>query len=386
MIQLQPSVRDYYLAASYGVFTFVPGAVTGWFNSTFSQNQWVNIDPRPVVVEAIKAADASFNFGTYDTDSSGTVANDELGIFIIVSGSGGGSFHWYTTGSVATGDGVSVEGEFSATDENKHIGSYCHELGHDLGLPDLYDVDGGSEGIGNYGLMGGGSWTFSLPTAWSKIQLGWITPTVVTTNGYYNVHDAETHGEAYVLADPGHPNEYFLVENRYPANSYYETVGPPEAPGGTYPDKGIVIYHIDETKIQDWINFGINNVNNDEAHKGVDVECADSPTSHIANADNLDAMVNRGDTYDLWDNTTYDFSGSSSPCSAIWYDGTDSGIAVREFPASASTMKVFFSVSTFGLKELTSWYWTSNTVINSVASGDVDNDGFKEIVTGGILF
>ena len=38
------------------------------------------------------------------------------------------------------------------------------------------------------------------------------------------------------------------------------------------------------------------------------------------------------------------------------------------------------------IKELTSWYWTSNTVINSVASGDVDNDGFKEITTGGYFF
>ena len=32
---------------------------------------------------------------------------------------------------------------------------------------------------------------------------------------------------------------------------------------------------------------------------------------------------------------------------------------------------------------LTSWYWTGNTVVNSVAIGDVDNDGQTEIVTGG---
>jgi hypothetical protein len=42
--------------------------------------------------------------------------------------------------------------------------------------------------------------------------------------------------------------------------------------------------------------------------------------------------------------------------------------------------------ASFGLKELTSWYWTSNTVVNSVASGDIDRDGFKEIVTGGYFF
>jgi len=38
---------------------------------------------------------------------------------------------------------------------------------------------------------------------------------------------------------------------------------------------------------------------------------------------------------------------------------------------------------TFGLKNMATWYWTSNTVINSQASGDVDGDGLKEIVTGG---
>ena len=32
---------------------------------------------------------------------------------------------------------------------------------------------------------------------------------------------------------------------------------------------------------------------------------------------------------------------------------------------------------------LTGWYWTSNTVINSVAIGDVDGDGQTEVVTGG---
>ena len=32
---------------------------------------------------------------------------------------------------------------------------------------------------------------------------------------------------------------------------------------------------------------------------------------------------------------------------------------------------------------LAGWYWTSNTVINSVALGDVDNDGQTEVVTGG---
>jgi M6 family metalloprotease-like protein len=352
-----PSVRDYYSEVSYNAFTYVPGAVLGWYPSTYSQSQWsglVSSDPRPVVVEAIHDADADFNFAPYDTNTDGIVTNDELTIFIIVSGNDGGAFHWWTSGSVITADGVSVEGEFSATHEERHIGSYCHELGHDLGLPDLYDTDpqsdgtsttGTSEGIGNYGLMGGGSWTFSHMTAWSKIQLGWITPTIVTANGLYDVRDAETHAEAYILMNSTHStDEYFLVENRRPSNTYYETVGAPVAPSGTYPDEGIVIYHIDESKVQDWINSGINNVNVDETHKGVDVETAEHQTSHVINADDLDAEVNRGDSDDLWDINEYDFNDASTPCNAHWYDGTASGMDVTNIPAASATMRVYLSI------------------------------------------
>ena len=38
------------------------------------------------------------------------------------------------------------------------IGIMAHEFGHDINWPDLYDVDGTSEGIGEFSLMSGGSW------------------------------------------------------------------------------------------------------------------------------------------------------------------------------------------------------------------------------------
>jgi M6 family metalloprotease-like protein len=345
-----PSVRDYYEEVSYGAFRFVPGDVLGWYASTYSQDDWVNVDPRPVIVEAIQDVDADFDFAPYDADSDGTVTNDELTIFIIVSGDQGGAFHWYTTSSVATGDGVAVEGEFCATHEERHIGSYCHELGHDLGLPDLYDTDdtitGDSEGIGNYGLMGGGSWTFSHMTAWSKIQLGWLTPTIVTASGYHDIDDAETNGEAYILVDPAHSTtEYFLVENRHSPNSYYETVGAPIAPNGPLPDDGLVIYHIDDTKADDWINSGTNNVNVDETHKCVDVETAEHQTSHVINADDLDAQVNRGDADDLWDCNEYDFDASATPCTSVWYGGGTNEISVRQMGCVDPTITAYLTVS-----------------------------------------
>ena len=41
------------------------------------------------------------------------------------------------------------------------IGVFAHEFGHALGLPDLYDTDYTSEGVGNWSLMAGGSWNYS---------------------------------------------------------------------------------------------------------------------------------------------------------------------------------------------------------------------------------
>ena len=66
------------------------------------------------------------------------------------------------------------------------IGTVAHETGHAFGLPDLYDTDrvAGTEGIGEWGLMGSGNYaTPSSPAsldAWSLVQLGWV---VVDTVG-----------------------------------------------------------------------------------------------------------------------------------------------------------------------------------------------------------
>ena len=43
-------------------------------------------------------------------------------------------------------------------------------------------------------------------------------------------------------------------------------------------------------------------------------------------------------------------------------------------------------VPSFGFIGASTWYWTSNTVVNCVAVADVDGDGFKETVTGGSYY
>jgi M6 family metalloprotease-like protein len=83
------------------------------------------------------------------------------------------------------------------------IGVFCHEFGHAFGLPDLYDTDGGGQGIGHHGLMGSGNWNSpSNPahmSAWSKVELGWVVPTVVGAAQTYTVNTVDVNPEVYRL-------------------------------------------------------------------------------------------------------------------------------------------------------------------------------------------
>ena len=55
-------------------------------------------------------------------------------------------------------DDYIIQPALSGSTGNKmiEIGIFCHEFGHVLGLPDLYDTDDSSPGIGEWGLMGSG--------------------------------------------------------------------------------------------------------------------------------------------------------------------------------------------------------------------------------------
>ena len=135
-----------------------------------------------------------------------------------------GSAFWNTTGSNVS-----------------RIGVWCHELLHQFGLPDLYDMNTDSirhgSGLGNYCLMAnlwGVDFSQRYPpvlSAWSRIQLGWATPIIINSSDIYTL-DSNT---VYMITQ-GYPSgEYLLIENR-PAIGYDVKLQ-----GG-----GIAIYHIDE--------------------------------------------------------------------------------------------------------------------------------------------
>lgn len=105
------------------------------------------------------------------------------------------------------------------------FGVLAHQFGHIIGLPTLFDNDssnGGSQGIGNWGLMGTGVWNGNgyVPaqlSAFSRVLLGWDQPIVISSSGtnipvdHFDNHFPDAHR---VYKIPITDTEYFLVENR----------------------------------------------------------------------------------------------------------------------------------------------------------------------------
>jgi M6 family metalloprotease-like protein len=198
------------------------------------------------------------------------------------------------------------------------IGVYTHEFGHAFGLPDLYDTDGSSEGIGNWGLMAAGSYggdgvhpaTPSHMCAWSKEQLGWVDPVVLCDDQTgVSLSAVETGGDVLKIYPHGHlSDEYFLVENR--VRTGYDTY---------LPVSGIAVWHIDNS-ISD---------NTNEAHKLVDLEEADG-------LNQLDLNANRGDAGDLFPGSSNNqlFSDATNP-NAKDYAGANTGFSAGNFGGTA---------------------------------------------------
>ncbi len=120
-----------------------------------------------------------------------------------------------------------------------HVGVLAHETGHALGLPDLYDYDGTSQGIGAWGLMGTGShsarYSPTHPSAWEKEQLGWVRVDWLRP-GADHIDLAPVENSRRVLRYdlPDGSGNYLLMENR-------ERIGSDKAVPGT----GLLVWKID---------------------------------------------------------------------------------------------------------------------------------------------
>jgi immune inhibitor A len=159
-------------------------------------------------VDALAAAQPDFPWSDYDVEDQGDVdgdgnVNEPDGVvdhLVLVhagedkSGDGGaqGIYSiWAHSSTVVPGYTVPGTGlkvaNYIVQPENSGVGVFAHEYGHDLGLPDLYDVSGGGESdIDFWDLMSSGSHSGpiiqTIPThmgIWDKWVLGWADPVQV---------------------------------------------------------------------------------------------------------------------------------------------------------------------------------------------------------------
>lgn len=185
----------------------------------------------------------------YDTDGDGFVD----GIFLIHAGGGAEAepnaakrkdmiwSHKWTLPTPFANNGVKVFA-YSTEPEDGRVGVFCHEFGHVLGLPDLYDTSNRSEGVGAWCLMGAGSWggNGDKPTrmsCWCTTKLGWTKPTVHKGTKAVTLDTLANDPKACLRLWTGGASgpEYFLVENR-------QKVGQDAA----LPGSGLAVWHIDE--------------------------------------------------------------------------------------------------------------------------------------------
>jgi len=353
------TLQEYYHEISYGDFT-VTGEVTAiWYRASHGHDYYGNINgsarAAALVKEACQAADAAINFSLYDSNNDGYV--DAL--FVIHQGPGreetGSDYDihshrwrldWAGVGNYTTGEGkicrdYSIEPEMhnSSTYSNVYnkiitVGVFCHEYGHVLGLPDLYDTDYSSDGLGNYCLMSGGSWggngqSPSRPVQmcpWSKSELGWLTPENVPANvAGKKLPPVESSRSVYKVWKSGSPGQqYFLVENRQ--RQGFDAL---------LPNDGLLIYHVDESQ----------SGNTNDNRRLVDLESASADT---ANKDHLDVAGGSGaDAGDYWPGlqgkTAFDpFSNADSRSNTSPYLTMVAAYNIR--PGDADTMLLDFFV------------------------------------------
>ena len=360
------TLDDYCREVSYGAFG-VSGETAGWYSAVYNHTYYANPDGIPgtaddygggvypynaarLVEEAVDAAEAAgVDFSKYDNDGDGWVDT----VFIVHAGRGGEVTNdpndiWshmsrisYNGGTPRVYDGVTVDAysmqpELNRAGGHVEIGVFAHEYGHALGLPDLYDTDGSSGGIGNYGLMAAGSWGADGRSperpchmcAWSKGYLGWLSSTVVRQDTVSQaINQIETNAEVHKLWKRGKPKtEYFLVSNRQKVGFDSRFIG----------DGGLLIWHIDENVIN--ARLFSNTVNDDENHKGVDLEEADG-------RNDLDNLVNMGDAGDFYPGSTNNivFNDTSNPNSRD-YSGVTTKVGVINISSSADPMRADLEV------------------------------------------
>ena len=297
------SVADYFHEVSYGQLTLT-GKVVGWYNAG-------SYSPDFYFETLFPLLEANEDLSQFDGNHDGYID----AITFIRSGTGQedtgdpndiwsyalryppgwtGPLYdgmminaWNTCAEMRPLRSQSDPRNFSGVDTLNIIRVFCHELSHNLGLPDLYDYDSklvtstftvpGDDndhplvdwclmGYYGYGLLSIGSVVPSHLCGWSKFQLGWIDPVDLTgLHESLAIPSIEGSAESTLYRVPINmqEGEYFLLEyrNRRAGGKFDKLdsdfsclLFPYESYGADSLDRGLLITHV-----HDSVGYGMSN-------------------------------------------------------------------------------------------------------------------------------
>ena len=246
------SAKDYFRDNSMGVFDpqfdvvgpFTLPNTMAYYGTNNANGD--DVKAEYMIADACTAANnAGLDFTQYDTDNDGIVDN----VFVYYAGyneAEGASVNtiwphrWSLSEAGYTGnkkfDGKVVNG-YACTSELKSnsgtnmcgIGTFTHEFGHVLGLPDFYNtVNQDNFTLSYWDIMDSGPYlnTGRTPPCYSSYErffLGWLIPTELKDRGNFSLDSLGSSNKAYLISQTANhnlngaspnPAEFFLFENR----------------------------------------------------------------------------------------------------------------------------------------------------------------------------
>ncbi len=333
------SVNDYFKAQSNDKFNLTFD-VAGPYNLKNKQSYYGGNDANgddkaaeKMIEEAVEMASKDVNFADYDWNDDKEVDQ----VFVLFAGqgeadSGEEDTVWpHELGLSGTDigakiyNGITVDtyacgNELNYMNQIDGIGTFCHEFSHCLGYPDLYDIEySGNFGMQNFDIMHNGDYNEEgyVPagySAYEKKTAGWIKYVELSDKDttITNLQPTAKGGDAFVIYNPAHKDEYYIIENRQQ-----------EGWDKGIPASGLMIMHVDFDKTiweNNLVNTTVNNKYND--HQRMTIFHADNDDDNkYYTYGEYSKTTTEKDLYPI--STNNSLTASSKPAAKLYNTNTD---------------------------------------------------------------
>ena len=231
-----------------------------------------------------------------------------------------------------------LEGYNNSATSIDGVGTFCHEFGHCLGLPDFYPTNNASYyGMSNWDIMDNGCYLYGghRPAGYTSYErhfMGWMDLIDAEENTHYVLDPLNTDGGTAVkVTNDANPDEYYLLEYRT-RTDWDEYL----------PGEGIMVLHVDYSQ-QAWEQ---NTPNNIGSHQRMTIIPADN-------------VLSTGSEHtDLWPQGDVDaLTDTSTPAATVYAGG------LMHKPITEMTVDA-------GLCQAGFWFMKASSLL-----GDVNGDG-----------